>query len=106
MGVLRAIGLPMRSIQTSFALEGAMVMGAGSAIGIAVAAMLSVGVSVADIPMPPPPGRSLGYPLQIFFSPTAALLVFLGFVALGGLIGRVPGRTVRRMSIIEQLGHA
>ena len=106
IGVLRAIGFPMRSIQTSFALEGAMVMGAGSAIGIAVAAILSVGVSVADIPMPPPPGRSLGYPLQIFFSPTAALLVFLGFVALGGLIGRVPGRTVRRMSIIEQLGHA
>ena len=106
IGVLRAIGFPMRSIQTSFALEGAMVMGAGSAIGIAVAAMLSVGVSVADIPMPPPPGRSLGYPLQIFFSPTAALLVFLGFVVLGGLIGRVPGRTVRRMSIIEQLGHA
>ncbi len=106
IGVLRAIGLPMRSIQASFALEGAMVMGTGSVIGIAVAAILSVAVSVADIPMPPPPGRSLGYPLQIFFSPTAAMLVFVGFVALGGLIGCIPGRTVRRMSIIEQLGHA
>ncbi|BAP89733.1 uncharacterized protein E1O_26020 [Burkholderiales bacterium GJ-E10] len=106
IGVLRAIGFPMRSIQASFALEGAMVMGTGSVIGIAVAAILSVAVSVADIPMPPPPGRSLGYPLQIFFSPTAAMLVFVGFVALGGLIGCVPGRTVRRMSIIEQLGHA
>lgn len=82
-----------------------MVMGVGSMIGIAVAAILSVAVSIAAISMPPPPGRSLGYPLQIVFSPVAALLVFLGFVALGGLIACIPGRVVRRMSIIDQLGH-
>ncbi len=105
IGVLRAIGFPMRSIQASLAMEGAMVMGVGSMIGIAVAAILSVAVSIAAISMPPPPGRSLGYPLQIVFSPVAALLVFLGFVALGGLIACIPGRVVRRMSIIDQLGH-
>ncbi|MEZ8045979.1 MULTISPECIES: ABC transporter permease [unclassified Vibrio] len=80
IGTLSALGSYPSEIVTGFLKEAGLLAVIGSAIGALVSGLVSVLLLVVDIQMPPPPGRTEGYPLNIYFS-----LELVGYATLGVL---------------------
>jgi putative ABC transport system permease protein len=55
--------------------------------------------------MPPPPGRSVGYPLNVSFSPWLYAAAGLGAIATSVLAAYVVSAKAARRPIIEALAH-
>ncbi|CAK1930726.1 putative ABC transport system permease protein [Vibrio crassostreae] len=80
IGTLSALGSYPSEIVAGFLKEAGLLAVIGSAIGALVSGLVSVLLLVVDIQMPPPPGRTEGYPLNIYFS-----LELVGYATLGVL---------------------
>ncbi|NOH92658.1 ABC transporter permease [Vibrio sp. AIC-3] len=80
IGTLSALGSYPSEIVAGFLKEAGLLAVIGSAIGALVSGFVSVLLLVVDIQMPPPPGRTEGYPLNIYFS-----LELVGYATLGVL---------------------
>jgi putative ABC transport system permease protein len=78
IGTLSALGTYPSEIVSGFVREAGLLALIGAMLGGLLSAATSVLLLVVDIQMPPPPGRSEGYPLNIYFS-----LELLVFCALG-----------------------
>ncbi len=68
IGTLAALGSYPSEIVSGFLREAGLLALIGSAVGAITSALVSLLLLVVDIQMPPPPGRSEGYPLNIYFS--------------------------------------
>jgi len=82
IGTLAALGSYPREIVRNFVLEALVIAVAGALLGMLIAGLTSMGLYMSDVQMPPPPGRSVGYPLYVYFSPilaavTSAVLVVI-----------------------------
>ncbi|UWZ99444.1 ABC transporter permease [Vibrio splendidus] len=80
IGTLSALGSYPSEIVAGFLKEAGLLAVIGSAIGALVSGLVSVLLLVVDIQMPPPPGRTEGYPLNIYFS-----LELVSYATLGVL---------------------
>ncbi|WP_061034014.1 ABC transporter permease [Vibrio splendidus] len=80
IGTLSALGSYPSEIVAGFLKEAGLLAVIGSAIGALVSSLVSVLLLVIDVQMPPPPGRTEGYPLNIYFS-----LELVGYATLGVL---------------------
>ena len=80
IGTLSALGSYPSEIVEGFLKEAGLLALIGSAIGALVSGLVSVLLLVVDVQMPPPPGRTEGYPLNIYFS-----LELVGYATLGVL---------------------
>ena len=80
IGTLSALGSYPSEIVVGFLKEAGLLAAIGSAIGALVSGLVSVLLLVVDVQMPPPPGRTEGYPLNIYFS-----LELVGYATLGVL---------------------
>ncbi len=80
IGTLSALGSYPSEIVAGFLKEAGLLALIGSAIGALVSGLVSLLLLVVDIQMPPPPGRTEGYPLNIYFS-----LELVGYATLGVL---------------------
>jgi putative ABC transport system permease protein len=105
IGTLRALGTLPQQIVRVFALEGMILGGAGSFCGILAALATTCIFLFADFQMPPPPGRSVGYPLQINFSPVLYLLTTLVLVLLSIAAAWFASRKMAAKPIVEALTH-
>lgn len=105
IGTLRALGtLPQQLIRV-FAMEGAVLGGAGALVGAALALIISVILLYAGIQMPPPPGRSVGYPLSVAINPLTYAIVIVGVLVLATLCATLVSRRSARKPIVEALNH-
>ncbi len=105
IGTLRALGTLPQQIVRVFALEGMILGGAGSLCGMLAALATTFIFLFADFQMPPPPGRSVGYPLQINFSPALYLLTTLVLVLLSIAAAWLVSRKMAAKPIVEALTH-
>ena len=80
IGTLSALGSYPSEIVVGFLKEAGLLAAIGSAIGALVSGLVSVLLLVVDVQMPPPPGKTEGYPLNIYFS-----LELVGYATLGVL---------------------
>ncbi|WP_341677349.1 FtsX-like permease family protein [Niveibacterium sp. SC-1] len=105
IGTLRALGTSPGQLVKSFAIEGAALGAAGGLLGAVIALAVSVGLDFAGLQMPPPPGRSVGYPLHVTFSPELALATLAAVSLLALLAAALVARRSVRKPIVEALGH-
>ncbi|NVD08938.1 ABC transporter permease [Vibrio sp. JPW-9-11-11] len=78
IGTLSALGTYPNEIVASFVRESALLAFIGSTLGGLLSLATSLLLMVVQIEMPPPPGRTEGYPLNIYFSPELLLMTALG----------------------------
>jgi putative ABC transport system permease protein len=105
IGMMRALGIPMRTIRNGFAIEGTIIGMTGSLLGIVAAVALGLLINRLSIFTPPPPGRSISYPLFFMIHFKAIGGVFLVMVVVCVLSAWLPGRRVARMRIVEAIKH-
>jgi len=82
IGTLSALGTYPREIVSGFVRESALLAMIGASIGGALNFIVSLLLMVVDVQMPPPPGRSEGYPLNIYFSPELLVSTALGVLII------------------------
>ncbi|WP_026959400.1 ABC transporter permease [Aliagarivorans taiwanensis] len=82
IGTLAAMGTSPAEQLRGFVYEALVMALIGCVLGIIANGALSAGLLVADIQMPPPPGRTDGYPLQVYFSPILALWVTVSIAVI------------------------
>jgi len=68
IGTLSALGAYRKEIVSGFIYEAGLLALIGSIIGGVITLVTSFVLVIADVQMPPPPGRTDGYPLNIYFS--------------------------------------
>lgn len=78
IGTLSALGTFPKEIISGFVREAGLLAFIGAIVGGALTLATSLTLLVADVQMPPPPGRTEGYPLNIYFS-----LELLGYCSVG-----------------------
>ena len=105
IGTLRALGALPGEVVAQFVREGALIGGVGSAAGMLVAAGVALSLRWAGIQMPPPPGRSIGYPLQVYVSLPLYAGTACAIVLLCAAAAWFVSRKAVRKPIVEALGH-
>jgi len=68
IGTLSALGAYRKEIVSGFIYEAGLLALIGSIIGGVITLVTSFVLVIADVQMPPPPGRTDGYPFNIYFS--------------------------------------
>ncbi|MBC8162115.1 MAG: FtsX-like permease family protein, partial [Roseiflexaceae bacterium] len=105
IGTLRAMGTLPAQLVRVFAMEGAVLGGAGAMAGAVVALAISIALLFSGVQMPPPPGRSVGYPLQVAISPEMYTFVILAITVLAMICAAVVGRRTANKPVVEALNH-
>ncbi|KGY13251.1 ABC transporter permease [Vibrio tubiashii] len=82
IGTLSALGTYPREIVSGFVRESALLAVIGSVIGGVLSLVVSLLLMVVEVQMPPPPGRTEGYPLNIYFSPELLTATALGVLII------------------------
>lgn len=82
IGTLSALGSYPSEIVRGFLREAGLLALIGSVVGAISTAAVSVILLVVDVQMPPPPGRTEGYPLNIYFSYELVLMATVGVMAI------------------------
>lgn len=82
IGTLSALGTYPNEIVASFIRESALLAVIGAMIGGLLSLLVSALLMVVDVQMPPPPGRTEGYPLNIYFSFELLSITALGVVMI------------------------
>lgn len=82
IGTLSALGTYPSEIVRGFIQESALLAAIGALIGGIVSLLTSALLMVVDVQMPPPPGRTEGYPLNIYFSFELFAVTALGVMAI------------------------
>ncbi|MGL5431206.1 MAG: ABC transporter permease [Vibrio sp.] len=81
IGTLSALGAYPSDILAGFVREATLLALCGSVCGTLLNLLTIAAVRAAEIQMPPPPGRTEGYPLDLYFSFT-----LVGFCTLGTVL--------------------
>ncbi len=105
IGTLRAIGTLPAEIVRNFVFEGMAIGAAGAVVGMLLAGAATVALLFAGVEMPPPPGRSVGYPLLLRFSPPLYGAVTLMVVALAAGAAWLVSRRAANKPVTEALAH-
>jgi putative ABC transport system permease protein len=105
IGTLRAIGTLPSEVVRNFVFEGMVIGGAGAVAGMVLAGGATVALLFAGIEMPPPPGRSVGYPLFLSFSPPLYGGVTLVVVTLAAAAAWMVSRRAANKPVTEALAH-
>lgn len=82
MGTLSALGSYPSEIITGFLKEAGLLAVLGGLLGAFASAAVTVLLLVVDVQMPPPPGRTDGYPLNIYFSFELVAYAMAGVTAI------------------------
>lgn len=82
IGTLSALGTFPKEIISGFVREAGLLAFIGSIAGGVLTLATSLLLMVVDVQMPPPPGRTEGYPLNIYFSPELLGYCSLGVIAI------------------------
>ncbi|KLN63409.1 ABC transporter permease [Vibrio sp. VPAP30] len=82
IGTLSALGTYPGEIVSGFVRESALLAMIGASIGGVLNFIVSLLLMVVDVQMPPPPGRSEGYPLNIYFSPELLITTAIGVLII------------------------
>jgi putative ABC transport system permease protein len=82
IGTLSALGTYPREIIAGFVRESALLALIGSFLGGLASAVVTVLLMVVEVQMPPPPGRTEGYPLNIYFSIELLMASALGVLMI------------------------
>jgi putative ABC transport system permease protein len=105
IGTLRAIGTTRSEIVRNFVIEGVLIGSAGAIAGMLLGAAVTVFLWFAGLQMPPPPGRSVGYPLYVNFSPALYAITAVVVVALSSAAAWVVSARAGRKPITQALAH-
>ncbi|MDP1610374.1 MAG: ABC transporter permease [Sulfuritalea sp.] len=105
IGTLRAIGTLPGEIVRNFVYEGMVIGGTGAAAGMLLAGMATFLLLFAGIEMPPPPGRSVGYPLFLSFSPLLYGAAGLVVIVLAAGAAWLVSRRAANKPVTEALAH-
>ena len=105
IGTLRAMGTLPGQLIGSFALEGLVLGGAGTALGAVLAGLVSLALLVFPVQMPPPPGRSVGYPLLVSADPMLYALTIGAVLALAVIAAALVARRTVHLSVVDALAH-
>ncbi len=106
IGTLAALGTQRGEIVRLFTLESALIAVLGSTAGFVLSGLISIALMVFDVQMPPPPGYTEGYPLQVYFSFSAAQYTLLGVVLIACFAAILAVRKGVNMSVSEALRYA
>ncbi|MEH6534062.1 MAG: ABC transporter permease [Photobacterium frigidiphilum] len=82
IGTLSALGSYPSEIVRGFLCEAGLLALIGSMLGAVSNALMCVLLLFVDVQMPPPPGRSEGYPLNIYFSFELVALTTIGVMLI------------------------
>ncbi|WP_261883285.1 ABC transporter permease [Vibrio pelagius] len=82
MGTLSALGSYPSEIIAGFLKEAGLLALLGGLLGAFASAAVTVLLLVVDVQMPPPPGRTDGYPLNIYFSFELVAYAMAGVTAI------------------------
>ncbi|ENM5881947.1 ABC transporter permease [Vibrio metoecus] len=105
IGTLAALGAYPNDIVAGFMREATLLALCGSLLGALLNGVTIVAVRVADIQMPPPPGRTEGYPLDLYFSFTLVGLCTIGTVMICVLAAWFSARKGVSKPITEALAY-
>ncbi|AWF80696.1 ABC transporter permease [Microbulbifer sp. A4B17] len=105
IGTLSALGASKAELITGFILEALVLAVVGSIAGIILAGLISAGLMVFDITMPPPPGKTTGYPLNIYFSINLAWMISVVIAAICVFSSFLAARKGVNKPITEALVH-
>ena len=105
IGTLRALGTLPAQLVRSFALEGLLLGGLGTALGAALAMAVTLALLMFPVQMPPPPGRSVGYPLQVAVDGNLYGLTVLAMLLLAGVASALVARRTVAKPVVDALAH-
>ncbi len=103
IGTLSALGTYPHEILSLFLSEAGLMAAIGSFLGVLFYGGISLALLFFPVQMPPPPGSSVGYPLQILFSPQLAVQVVAIVVLLSLLAALLSARKAVKQPIVEAL---
>ncbi|QXC55513.1 ABC transporter permease [Vibrio mimicus] len=103
IGTLSALGAYPNDIVAGFVREATLLALCGALLGTVLNLITIAVVRMADIQMPPPPGRTEGYPLDLYFSFTLVGLCTLGMVIICVLAAWLSARKGVNKPITEAL---
>ncbi|MCK6263995.1 ABC transporter permease [Vibrio sp. ZSDE26] len=103
IGTLSALGTYPNEIVSGFVREAGLLALIGSFIGGVITLVTSLTLLVADVQMPPPPGRTDGYPLNIYFSVELLAYCSVGVMAICILAAWMSARKGVNKPITEAL---
>ena len=104
IGTMRALGMKRRGVVFMFAVESAILGGAGSIVGSAITFAGWAAVKAAK-PTWMPPNIPKRVPLEIYLVPEYMTLSLLCRILLAVVAAVFPARRAARMAIIDALGH-
>jgi len=105
IGTLSALGSYPNEIILMFIREATLLAFIGSLIGAIASAITTLSLMLIDVQMPPPPGRTDGYPLNIYFSIELFSYAALGIVFICTLAAYLSARKGVNKPITEALIH-
>lgn len=105
IGTLSALGAYPNDIVAGFVREAMLLALCGALLGTVLNLITIAVVRMADIQMPPPPGRTEGYPLDLYFSFTLVGLCTLGMVIICVLAAWLSARKGVNKPITEALAY-
>ncbi|ENM5763233.1 ABC transporter permease [Vibrio mimicus] len=105
IGTLSALGAYPNDILAGFVREATLLALCGTLFGTLLNLLTIAVVRVADIQMPPPPGRTEGYPLDLYFSFTLVGLCAVGTVVICVLAAWFSARKGVNKPITEALAY-
>ncbi|ENM5794170.1 ABC transporter permease [Vibrio mimicus] len=105
IGTLSALGAYPNDILAGFVREATLLALCGTLLGTLLNLLTIAVVRVADIQMPPPPGRTEGYPLDLYFSFTLVGLCAVGTVVICVLAAWFSARKGVNKPITEALAY-
>ncbi|AOW85012.1 ABC transporter permease [Vibrio mimicus] len=105
IGTLSALGAYPNDILAGFVREAILLALCGTLFGTLLNLLTIAVVRVADIQMPPPPGRTEGYPLDLYFSFTLVGLCAVGTVVICVLAAWFSARKGVNKPITEALAY-
>ncbi|TXY00025.1 ABC transporter permease [Vibrio mimicus] len=105
IGTLSALGAYPNDILAGFVREATLLALCGTLLGTLLNLLTIAVVRVADIQMPPPPGRTEGYPLDLYLSFTLVGLCAVGTVVICVLAAWFSARKGVNKPITEALAY-
>ncbi|KXO13146.1 Lipoprotein releasing system transmembrane protein LolC [Moritella sp. JT01] len=103
IGTLSALGAYPKEIVSGFIYEAGLLALIGSIIGGVITLVTSLVLMIADVQMPPPPGRTDGYPLNIYFSVELLAYCSVGVMVICILAAWISARKGVNKPITEAL---
>jgi putative ABC transport system permease protein len=105
IGTLAALGTRSGEILALFISEAGLMGAIGAFVGAVLAGIISLLLNAANIHMPPPPGRSVGYPLYIYFDLQMTVAVIAAVIVCALMAAWLSARSAVKKPIVEALSY-